>query len=162
MVKVATIINTHGLKGECKLYLFTDDVNACFSKNQMLYLSDGKKMKVLGFRMQKGFGYAKFEGIDSIDQAELLKTEVLYINEKELPELEEDEFYYHELMGCTVFNEKKEELGNVVDILETGANLVLRIKKGKDSFLMPFVDAFVLDVDIEGKMMTIKEMEGLR
>ena len=162
MIKVATIINTHGLKGECKLYLFTDDVDVCFSKNRVLHLTNGKEMKVKSFRMQKGFGYAKFEGIESIDDAELLKTEVLWIDEKVLPDLEEDEFYYHELMGCTVFNENKDNLGTVIDIIETGANLVLRVQKGKDSFLLPFVQVFVLDVNIEQKTMIIHEMEGLR
>ncbi len=146
----------------CKLYLVTDDVDVCFAKGRILYLSDGREMKVKQFRTQKGFGYAKFEGIESIDQAELLKTEVLWIEEEDLPELEEDEFYYHELMGCTVYNQNKEDLGKVVDILETGANLVLRVKKGKNSFLLPFVEAFVLDVDVEGKSMMIQEMEGLR
>ena len=45
-----------------------------------------------------------------------------------LPQLVEGQYYYHELMHCTVYNEKKENLGEVVDILETGANLVLRVK----------------------------------
>lgn len=52
--------------------------------------------------------------------------------------LEEGQYYYHELMNCTVYNEKKENLGEVVDILETGANLVLRVKIKKYKFFITF------------------------
>ena len=58
MIKVGTIINTHGLKGECKIYLVTDDVKDRFAKGRILHLSDGRKLTVSSFRMQKGFGYA--------------------------------------------------------------------------------------------------------
>lgn len=163
MIKVGTIINTHALKGECKIYLVTDDPQHRFQKGRTLYFKDGTPIVVNKFRMQKGLGYCFFEGIDSIEKAEQLKTKELFIKKEDLPELEEDgSFYYHELMDCTVFNENEEELGTVTDILETGANLVLRVSKGKSSFLLPFVDAFIQVVDVENKEIEIKEMEGLR
>ena len=60
------------------------------------------------------------------------------------------------------YNEEKEKLGEVVDILETGANLVLRVKSRGNSFLLPFVPAFIVDVNKEAHEITIREMEGLR
>lgn len=151
MIKVGKIINTHALKGECKIYLVTDEAFERFEKGKKLYLKDGSSLTVKQFRIQKGFGYCFFEGIDSIEKAEKLKNEDLWIHKKDLPELDEDTFYYHELMNCMVFNQKNEELGTVVDILETGANLVLRVKKENHSFLVPFVSAFIENVDIENK-----------
>lgn len=162
MIQVAKIINTHGLKGECKLYLYTDDPGHRFEKGRILYLNEKTPLKVVRFRMQKGLGYAFFEGIDSIDEAEKLKGDSLYIRMEDLPETEENEYYYHELNGCTVKNEQGEELGTVTDLLETGANLVLRVRNGKDSFLVPFVDAFIKDVNVNDKVIVIEEMEGLR
>lgn len=162
MIQVAKIINTHGLKGECKLYLFTDDPEHRFEKGRILYLNEKDPIKVMRFRMQKGLGYAFFEGIDSIEAAEKLKGDSLYIPIEDLPQTGENEYYYHELAGCKVFNEKKEALGIVSDLLETGANLVLRVKTNDGSFLVPFVDAFVEDVNVEEKTICIKEMEGLR
>ena len=150
MIKVAQIINTHGLKGECKLYLVTDDPQHRFEKGRVLHLEDGR------------FGYCYFEGVDSIEKAEQLKTKNLFIAQEDLPELEEGQYYYHELMHCTVYNEEKEKLGEVVDILETGANLVLRVKSKGNSFLLPFVPAFIVDVNKEAHEITIREMEGLR
>ncbi len=162
MVKVATIINTHGLKGECKLYLSTDDVQSRFAKGNCLYLEDGKKLTVQSFRMQKGFAYVKFEEIQSIDEAEKFKQSILWIKESDLAPLEDGHYYYFELMNCDVYNQEKEYLGQVLDILETGANLVLRIGDAKKTFLFPFVDCFLEQVDIANKTMIIKEMEGLR
>lgn len=162
MIKVAQIINTHGLKGECKLYLVTDDPTHRFQKGRVLHLEDGNVLKVLRYREQKGFGYCFFEGVDSIEKAEALKTKKLYIKEEDLPELDKGQYYYHELMHCIVYNEKEENLGEVVDILETGANLVLRVESKQNSFLLPFVPAFVLSVDKENHKMYIHEMAGLR
>lgn len=162
MVKVATIINTHGLKGECKLYLFTDDVNHRFEKGRHLQLENGQEMIVQSFRMQKGFGYAKFEGITTIEEAEKLKQSTLWISEEDLPPLEDGHYYYFELMNCKVFNQKEECLGEVLDILETGANLVLRIGDKKSNFLCPYVPTFIESVDVSTKTIRIKEMDGLR
>lgn len=162
MIKVAQIINTHGLKGECKLYLVTDDPQHRFEKGRVLHLEDGHTLTVVRYREQKGFGYCYFEGIDSIEKAEQLKTKNLFIAQEDLPELDEGQYYYHELMHCTVYNEKKENFGEVVDILETGANLVLRVKSKGNSFLLPFVPAFIIDVNKDAHEITIREMDGLR
>ncbi|MEF2609050.1 MAG: ribosome maturation factor RimM [Faecalicoccus sp.] len=162
MIKVGTIINTHGLKGECKIYLVTDDVKDRFAKGRILHLSDGKKLTVSSFRMQKGFGYAKFEEIKDINDAEKLKTFDLLIAKEDLSPLEKGTYYYHELMDCTVYDDKGDECGIVSDILETGKHIVLRISKDQDSFLLPFVPAFILEVDPETKKIIFKDMEGLR
>ena len=62
MLRVATIINTHGLKGECKLYIHTDQPQERFKKGNILYLQDGTELEVISYREQKGFGYCKFVG----------------------------------------------------------------------------------------------------
>ena len=147
MIKVAQIINTHGLKGECKLYLVTDDPQHRFEKGRVLHLEDGRTLTVVRTRIEK---------------AEQLKTKNLFIAQDDLPELEEGQYYYHELMNCTVYNEEKENLGEVVDILETGANLVLRVKSKNTSFLLPFVPAFIVDVNKDTREIIIREMDGLR
>ncbi|MBQ0065931.1 MAG: 16S rRNA processing protein RimM [Firmicutes bacterium] len=162
MIKVATIINTRGLKGECKLYLVSEDAYDQFKKGKTVYLDQKTELVVKSFQIVKGLGYAKFEGIDTIEQAEAMKTKELWLPEEEMPELEEDEFYYYELKGCSVYNQNNENVGEVTEILETGANLVLRIANEDSSFLCPFVQQFVKEVDVKNKQIHIEEMEGLR
>lgn len=74
MIRIATIINTHALKGECKLYLHTDDPAARFAPGTVFTLDDGQKLRLAKFRLQKGFGYACFDGIDTVEKAQALKT----------------------------------------------------------------------------------------
>lgn len=162
MIKVGTIINTHGLKGECKIYLTTDDVKDRFRQGRILYLKDGKALTVTGFRMQKGFGYAKFEEIKDIDEAQKYKTFDLFIRKEDLPSLEQGVYYYHELMNCQVVDENGNSAGCVVDILETGTHIVLRVQDEETSFLLPFVPAFISKVDKENRIIYFKDMEGLR
>ena len=162
MVRIATIINTHALKGECKLYLHTDDPATRFLPWTIFTLDTGERLKLKRFRMQKGFGYAMFEDVDTVEKAQALKGRVLELSEEELGEPGEGEYYYHQLADSTVFNTEGTELGQVSDLLETGANLVLRVGQGKAQFLVPFVDAFIEEVDVTGKRIVIREMEGLR
>lgn len=162
MIRIAKIINTRGLKGECKLMLFTDQDELRFQPGNHLYLADGRKLEVERYSLYKGFGYVYFKGVNRLEEAEELKNQELYLPPEELSELEEGEYYYHELNGCKVLTQEGEDTGTVTDILETGANLVLRVKNGKSQYLLPFVDAFVKDVDVDSKTITIVDMDGLR
>lgn len=162
MIRIAQIINTRGLKGECKVKLFTDQDDIRFQSGNHLYLKDHKKLTVKKYSVYKGFGYVQFDEITTIEQAEALKGHELFLPKEELNELEEDEFYYHELQDCHVFNQQGEDTGIVSAILETGANLVLRVKNGEQEYLLPFVNAFVKEVDPKEKKIVIEEMDGLR
>lgn len=164
MIRIAQIINTRGLKGECKLYLYTDEACDRFRKGNVLYLDDKTPLTVASYSEYKGFGYARFEEITSLEQAETLKGKTLYLPKEKLPEPDEDEFYYHQLIGLEVYNQEGEYTGEVSDILETGANIVLRVKNKKDGkmFLLPFAGQFVKDVDLENHRLVFEEMEGLR
>ena len=142
MIKVAQIINTHGLKGECKLYLVTDDPQHRFEKGRVLHLEDGRTLTVVRYREQKGFGYCYFEGIDSIEKAEQLKTKNLFIAQDDLPELEEGQYYYHELMNCTVYNEEKEEVTIFAVNRNTKENVAF------DADLRGFVDYRILEYSV--------------
>lgn len=162
MVKSGQIINTRGLRGECRIYPSTDEPELRFKKGVKFKTDKGEELTVRQATPYKNTWYIFFEEIDSIEKAEKLKGQNLWIEESDLPETDENEYYYHELMNCTVFNQHGENLGTVSDILETGAHLNLRVSKEDTSFLLPFVDAFVKDVDRNKKEIVIEEMEGLR
>lgn len=162
MIRIAQIINTRGLKGECKLKLYTDQDTVRFAKNSVLYLDPHTKLTVRHYSTYKGFGYVQFDEIHTLEEAEKLKNRTLYLPKEELTELEEGEYYYHELQGCHVFNQHGEDTGVVSEILETGANLVLRVQEGSHMYLLPFVDAFVREVDPEEKKIIMEEQDGLR
>ena len=165
-LKVGKIVNTHSLKGEVKVISSTDFEEERFKKGSKLLITRGnqliREVVVQSYRNHKNFLLVKFEGIDSVEEAEKLKNLQIKIDSDEVGELEENEFYFHEIIGCQVFDENDKNLGEIIDILTPGANDVWVIKgeNGKE-ILIPYIEDVVKQIDITNKKVNIEVMEGL-
>lgn len=165
-LKVGKIVNTHSLKGEVKVISSTDFEEERFKKGSKLLITRGnqliREVVVQSYRNHKNFLLVKFEGIDSVEEAEKLKNLQIKIDSDEVGELEENEFYFHEIIGCQVFDENDRNLGEIIDILTPGANDVWVIKgeNGKE-ILIPYIEDVVKKIDITSKKVNIEVMEGL-
>mgnify|MGYP000942603244 FL=1 len=165
-LKVGKIVNTHSLKGEVKVISSTDFEEERFKKGSKLLITRGnqliREVIVESYRNHKNFLLVKFEGIDSVEEAEKLKNLQIKIDSDEVGELEENEFYFHEIIGCQVFDENDRNLGEIIDILTPGANDVWVIKgeNGKE-ILIPYIEDVVKQIDITNKKVNIEVMEGL-
>ena len=165
-LKVGKIVNTHSLKGEVKVISSTDFEEERFKKGNKLLITRGnqliREVIVESYRNHKNFLLVKFEGIDSVEEAEKLKNLQIKIDSDEVGELEENEFYFHEIIGCQVFDENDRNLGEIIDILTPGANDVWVIKgeEGKE-ILIPYIEDVVKQIDITNKKVNIEVMEGL-
>ena len=165
-LKVGKIVNTHSLKGEVKVISSTDFEEERFKKGSKLLITRGnqliREVVVQSYRNHKNFLLVKFEGIDSVEEAEKLKNLQIKIDSDEVGELEENEFYFHEIIGCQVFDENRKLLGEIIEILTPGANDVWVIKgeNGKE-ILIPYIEDVVKKIDITNKKVNIEVMEGL-
>ena len=165
-LKVGKIVNTHSLKGEVKVISSTDFEEERFKKGSKLLITRGnqliREVVVQSYRNHKNFLLVKFEGIDSVEEAEKLKNLQIKIDSDEVGELEENEFYFHQIIGCEVFDENYRNLGEIIDILTPGANDVWVIKgeEGKE-ILIPYIEDVVKKIDITSKKVNIEVMEGL-
>lgn len=165
-LKVGKIVNTHSLKGEVKVISSTDFEEERFKKGSKLLITRGnqliREVVVQSYRNHKNFLLVKFEGIDSVEEAEKLKNLQIKIDSDEVGELEENEFYFHQIIGCEVFDENDRNLGEIIDILTPGANDVWVIKgeEGKE-ILIPYIEDVVKKIDITNKKVNIEVMEGL-
>ena len=165
-LKVGKIVNTHSLKGEVKVISSTDFEEERFKKGSKLLITRGnqliREVVVESYRNHKNFLLVKFEDIDSVEEAEKLKNLQIKIDSTEVGELEENEFYFHEIIGCQVFDENDRNLGEIIDILTPGANDVWVIKgeEGKE-ILIPYIEDVVKKIDITNKKVNIEVMEGL-
>lgn len=167
LYKVGKIVNTHGIKGEIKVLSYTDFPEVRFAKGSELMIvpEDGGKpvdVTVQSSRLHKNMYIIKLDGYDNINDVEKFKGSILKVGKEHLVELPEDEYYFHEIIGCTVVTDEDKELGVVTEILTPGANDVWVVQpKGGKSILIPVIDDVVLDVDIPNQKILVHIMEGL-
>ena len=158
--QVGVITSTHGIKGEVKVFPTTDNVKR-FKKNMEIILDTGKEdilLTVESVKFFKQFVILKFKGIDNINDVEKYKGYDLLI---EVDGSDDEDYYYYELEGCNVYY-NDELVGVVSEILETEAHEILRIKrKGLDDVLIPYVERFIVDVDVDEKRIDIDVIEGM-
>ncbi|MBN6887141.1 16S rRNA processing protein RimM [Cytobacillus horneckiae] len=164
---VGKIVNTHGVRGEARVISKTDFADERYSPGNKLYLfmpdaKDPVELTVATHRLHKSFNLLTFEGINNMNEIEKMKGGILKVPESQLLELEEDEYYYHEIIGCLVKTLDGEEVGKVKEILSPGANdvWVVKGKSGKD-ILIPYIEAVVKEVNTAEKVIMIDPMEGL-
>ncbi|MDP4162648.1 MAG: ribosome maturation factor RimM [Bacillota bacterium] len=164
---VGKIVNTHGLRGEVRVISKTDFPQERYKVGNVLSLfmpkeTDPIQLKVKTYRSHKNFDLLTFEGYENIGQVEKFRDGILKVPESQLGQLKENEYYFHEIIGCTVTTTSGEELGKVTEILIPGANDVWVIKgKGGKEILIPYIEEVVLKVDVKEKQITIEPMEGL-
>ncbi|WP_303968759.1 ribosome maturation factor RimM [Sporosarcina ureae] len=164
---VGTIVNTHGIKGEVRVMSKTDFPDERYEVGSELAIFMPKVkaptfVKVTSHRKHKNFDLLTFEGYPNINDVEKFRDGVIKVSEKELTELEENEFYYHEIIGCRVITETGEEIGTVSEIIETGANDVWEVTpaEGKPHYI-PYIEDVVKDIDIDEQVIKIELMDGL-
>ncbi|MBT2257314.1 ribosome maturation factor RimM [Priestia megaterium] len=164
--KVGKIVNTHGVKGEVRIVSTTDFADERYEKGNKLYIfkekqSEPVEVTVASHRRHKNFDLLTFEGYHNVNDVEHYKNCEVKIPEEQLTDLEDGEFYFHEIIGCTVKTEDGVEVGTVKEILTPGANDVWVVKKGGKEVLIPYIDDVVQSIDIDEKEIVITVMEGL-
>lgn len=160
---IGYITGTHGLRGEVKVKPQTHFIEERFAKHAMVFLEDGATMKelhVMNAREQKGMIIVKFVEANDINEVEAWRGKRLCIREDQLQELDEDEIYYHDLLHMQVETKEHQQLGEVVEILETGAHVIIRIK-GEQEFLLPYIKPFILEANVEEKRLIVELIEGM-
>ncbi|MEB4594345.1 ribosome maturation factor RimM [Bacillus amyloliquefaciens] len=164
---VGKIVNTHGIKGEVRVISKTDFAEERYKPGNTLYLfaegaAEPIKVTVSAHRLHKQFRLLQFKEMPSLNEVEHLRNMVIKVPEEDLGELEEDEFYFHEIIGCEVVSEDGELIGTVKEILTPGANDVWVVaRKGKKDALIPYIASVVKDININEKKIKIHVMEGL-
>jgi 16S rRNA processing protein RimM len=167
LYNVGKLVNTHGIRGEIKVVSDTDFPDVRFAQGSELILTapDRKsqvQVTVEGAREHKKMYIVKLKEYGNINDVEKYKGWSVMVSGKHLVELDEGEYYHHEILGCTVVTDEGKELGTIIEILTPGANDVWVVKsmKGKE-LLIPVIDECVLEVDIPAKKVLVHIMEGL-
>lgn len=161
-IPIGVIVNTHGLKGTLKVKSFTDFKEKRYQTGQVLFIDfKGTKVPVtvVSYKTQKGIELLQFEEFEHINDCEKYKGSDLLISKDDIHALEEDEFYFDELIGMTV--EGTTIKGTVTNVREVPRGALLEVDVDGKQVLIPFHKEFILDVDKEAKLIHINEWEGL-
>ena len=163
-VSIGKITGTHGVRGAVKLLSYSDSANLLgpdarisvryidgrFSELTVGWIKPHKKGFLLFFKES-----ATFEQASALAGAELLMERGL------LPETEEDEYYWVDLIGLSVFSDEGAYLGRLESIFPTGSNDVYVVKSETKEILVPALESVVLKVDLSEGTMLVRLPEGL-
>ena len=168
LLQVGVITTTHGVRGEVKVFPTTDDP-ARFKKLKNVVLDTGKELvdlEVAGVKFFKNMVIVKFKGIDNINDVEKYRKKSLYVTRENAVKLKKNEYFIADLIGLQAESDEGEDLGELSDVLQTGANDVYVLsKEGTDDILLPAIKECVKEVDLEnGKIIeppTIAEVKKM-
>jgi 16S rRNA processing protein RimM len=145
---VGRAIGTHGLIGEVKVLLTTDEPENLLNVNQLLVGEQRVPYTVESIRFHKGMALIAFEEIADVDAAEALRGSALRISGADVRPLAENEYYLYQVVGIEVRTESGEVIGTVTDVIETGANNVFVVTPtdGGKELLFPSIPDVVVDL----------------
>lgn len=164
LIRIGILANTHGLRGEVKIKSLSDFTELRFVKGAQIYLQHQGELlplTITQIREARGLLVVKFQGYDDINQVEPWKGDDIVLYEEDLHELEEDEAYFYELIDCDVVDMNNQYLGKVVEVIETGANAILRVRNDDKDVLIPYVKAFVKKFDRSLKQIQVEMLDGM-
>ncbi len=171
-IEVARIADAWGIKGWFKVHAHSTDPQAIFATRRWFLKPPetaiaGKGvpglLKILSLREHGDGLVASAEGVSDRNAAEALRGARVFVSRTYFPKADPDEFYWVDLVGLTVVNRQGETLGEVIGLLDTGPHAVLRIQpagltapiKPEQERLIPFVSAFVDDVSLSERRITV-------
>lgn len=163
-LEVGQIVNTFGIKGMVKIYPYVDDIQR-FDDLKKVYINLKKqtqKLEIEEVKYQKNMVLVKFKGIDTVEQASLLKNAYVEINRCDAIALEEGQYFIADLLGLEVYLDTGEKLGILEDIYNTGSKDIYVVKNelGKQ-YLLPYMDDVIKNIDLENGKIIAHLIEGL-
>ena len=164
--QVGVIASTHGLQGEVNVFPTTEDPNR-FKKLKKVTLHTQRGEEILldvqSARFFKKFVIVKFKQFDNINDVEKFRGCELTIDRSDAIKLNPGEFYCADLMGLEVVSEEGQVLGNISDILQTGANDVYEMTRSDngEKVYIPAIKDCIKEISLESKKIIIHVLEGL-
>jgi 16S rRNA processing protein RimM len=165
-IAVGVIRKAHGVRGEASVEPWTDDLDR-FDELERVTLvapddSKTREVAVESVRIHAGRALLKFAGIESPEEIQALHNWTVEIPEDEARELEEDEYFLHDLVGLTLIDAEGRERGIVTDSYEGGGGILLSVKRadGKE-FELPFAADLCTEIDLPGRRIVVALPEGI-
>ena len=161
--RIGKFVTTRGLKGELKLYSYTDNIDR-FEELDYFFVGDDRTKTYELERTSKisnDMVIIKIKGYDTIESVQKFLQKDVYVDRDNTYELEEDELLIVDMIGMRVETVGGEYLGQLEDVLQYSANDVYIVKSDDKEYLIPATYEVVPEIDMEKKLMKIRPIPGL-
>jgi len=163
LLLIGKIIGVRGIGGELVVFSYTSPINNLLGYSNIVVSNDATKIKA---KIKSGYVLknkliVKLHDINNRTTAENIIQYKIYINLEQLPKLSDNEYYWRDLIGMKVVNTSNQVLGNIDNLMATGANDVIIVKPCVQSIdkrerLLPYTKNCVLDVDLTNKIVKVE------
>lgn len=168
LIRIGKIVAAHGIRGVVKVYSYAESTQ-CYTGQDDLLLVDPSGLEhrheALWVKPHKNSLRLALQDVTTRTEAEALVGCTIWIPKKSLPPLDDDIYYWIDLIGMAVYGPDDEYLGRVSEIIETGANDVYVVKTPDgapvEEILLPAIASVVTEIDVAGKRMNVVLPEGL-
>lgn len=154
-LEAGEIVTTHGVRGEVKVLPWADSPEFLLDFKRVLIGT--KEYKVQQCRVQKSCNLVKLAGVDSMEDAQLLRGKIVQVYREDAPE---GLIFAAELEGIDVYAENV-LIGQLTEVLDYPGNKVY-VVKGEHEYMIPAVKAYILSTDLDGNRMDVRLIEGMR
>lgn len=160
MIKIGEVVNAVGLRGELKIYPYTENKER-FETIKAVYFNE-KQVQIEQVRYKDNLVILKIQGVDSRTEAEACKGIEVFMREEDLEELPEGTYYVKDILGFQVEDQKRGMIGILKDVRDSGAQSLFIIEKnGGGEILVPAVEEFFTAVDMERNVILVDLIEGM-
>jgi 16S rRNA processing protein RimM len=161
-IVIGRVSRPHGTKGEIRIEYFNSEDRQLFSRYQMIFIQGDKggpqAYRPLAVRPRKKFVLALLEGVRTRAEAEQLRGKAVLVDAADLPLLDADEYYWHEILGMRVVTEDGEDVGTIAEIFPTGSNDVYVVRQGEREALIPAIKEVIVSIDKKARTMVIRPL----
>jgi 16S rRNA processing protein RimM len=164
LIPVGKIIGTHGIKGQLKLHSYSGNAESLGAARSITLKSATgtlQEFTVNGFKANSGRFIISLKGFDDINLVQPLLGNEVCLKRGQLPGLEDDEYYWSDLIGLKVLTDDGIQLGTIRDIFETGSSDIYVVQGENREYLIPAIGDVVKEVDLPGGKIVITPMDGL-
>lgn len=154
-IEAGEIVNVHGLRGEVKVLCWLDDPEMLCEFDRCRI--SGKEFTMEQVRVQKTCNLVKLEGIDTVEQAQMMRGKKVELFREDI---DDEVIFAAELIGMEVFA-FGEKIGKITEVLDYPGNSVY-VVKGQYEYMIPAVNQFILETNMEENTMQVKLLEGMR
>lgn len=159
-LEAGQIVGTHGVRGEVRVQPWCDSP-AFLSQFTTLYYDEGRIPVKVRARAHKNVALLAIEGVDTVQEASMLRGRVLYLDRADV-KLPEDSYFIQDLIGLRVVDaDSGGEYGVLTDVSATGANDVYHVRTPRGEVLVPAVPSIVTAIDVDGGAVSIRPIGGL-